>query len=96
MLRAKIRFGDGTIHLIGDLNGYNLETLKLHARGAIGDGGFARVELEIDESDAQIWKRYVRRWLTRMDRAGVPVLVRADTRARGRLMKHSHRDVPRP
>jgi hypothetical protein len=78
MLRAVIRSGHEALHFIGDLNGYNLQTLQLHARGALRESGSARVELELDESDAAVWKHYGRGWLARMDRAGVPVLVRAE------------------
>ena len=77
MLRAIIRSGHEALHFIGDLNGYNLQTLQLHARSALKEIGSARVELELDESDAVTWKHYERAWLARMDRAGVTVLVRA-------------------
>jgi hypothetical protein len=79
MLRATVRSGHEAVHFIGDLNGYNLQTLQLHARGALKESGSALVELELDESDAQTWQQYAQRWLARMDRAGVSVLVRAET-----------------
>jgi hypothetical protein len=81
MLRAIIRSGNEALHFIGDLNGYNLQTLQMHARGALKESGCVHVELELDESDAATWKHFERGWLARMDRAGVDVLVHAETGA---------------
>lgn len=78
MLRAVIRSGNEALHFIGDLNGYNLQTLQMHARGALKEMGCVQVELELDESDAATWKHFERGWLARMDRAGVDVLVHAE------------------
>jgi hypothetical protein len=78
MLRAIIRSGNEALHFIGDLNGYNLQTLQMHARGALREIGCVHVELELDESDAATWKHFERGWLARMDRAGVDVLVHTE------------------
>ena len=78
MLRAIIRSGNEALHFIGDLNGYNLQTLQIHARGALKESGCVHVELELEESDAVAWKQFERGWLARMDRAGVDVLVHAE------------------
>jgi hypothetical protein len=83
MLRAVVRSGREAIHFIGDLNGYNLQTLQLHARGARRDGAAVRVEVELDDGDAALWRRYARTWLQRMRRAGVTVFVRGEGAARG-------------
>jgi hypothetical protein len=79
MLRAIIRSGNDALHFIGDLNGYNLQTLQMHARGALRESGCVQVELELEECDATTWKHFERGWLARMDRAGVDVLVHAET-----------------
>ncbi len=75
MLYAEIRTSRDAFHFIGEVSGYNIETLQQHVRQSLREEGSVRLRLEIQPEDRNAFTRYTRRWLSRLENAGVPVEV---------------------
>jgi hypothetical protein len=75
MMHAVIRNGHDALHLIGHVDAYNLESLRDHTRAMGRDGGLS-VVIDLSPSDEETLTRQAGRWLYRLARAGVPVVVR--------------------
>lgn len=75
MIRAVVRSGERELHFVGEMNGYNLETLEEYARATLTEWGSADVDLQIDSADFWTWNRRASRWLARLSRAGAAVHV---------------------
>jgi hypothetical protein len=84
MLHATIRCGESTVHFIGDVDEYNLETLVDHARYGLAHGESVSMRVEIDSGDHETFLARSQRWMRRLTRSGVhiDVAVSADSRER--------------
>lgn len=75
MLYAEIRTSRDAFHFIGEVSGYNMQTLQQHVRQSVREEGGVRIRLEIQPEDRNAFTRHTRRWLSRLENAGVPVEV---------------------
>ena len=82
MMHAIIRNGHDALHLIGHVDAYNLESLRDHTKAMAREGTLS-VVIEVTPSDEQRLTQQAGRWLDRLAREGVPVLVRKNTRPIG-------------
>jgi len=78
MMHAVIRTTNDTIHLIGHVDPYNVESLRDHVRG-MGRYGEVSLSIEIAPSDTDALQRHAGRWLGRLVATGARVTVRAGT-----------------
>ncbi len=73
MLHAVIQSGEQAVHFYGEVNGYNLQTLREFVRDSdVGSPG-VRLSLKIDPEDQGVFNAHSRRWLQRLSGAGTPV-----------------------
>jgi len=72
MMHAVIRTSNDCIHLIGHVDGYNIESLRDHVRGMARHGDVS-LWIELAPGDDEALKRLAGRWLDRLARSGVPV-----------------------
>jgi len=82
MMHAIIRNGHDALHLIGHVDPYNLESLRDHTR-TMARKGTLSVVIEVTPSDEERLTRHAGRWLDRLARDGVSVLVRKNARPIG-------------
>jgi len=82
MMHAVIRNGHDALHLIGHVDAYNLESLRDHTKAMGRDGGLS-VVIEVSPSDEQMLAQQAGRWLDRLSREGIPVMVRKNTHPTG-------------
>jgi hypothetical protein len=75
MFHATVRTDRDTLHLIGELDPYSVETLQQQVRGARRDGENIRLLIEIESRDETTFASYARRWLRRLESCGVEVEV---------------------
>lgn len=73
MLHATIRSGESTVHLIGDVTEYNLETLVDHARYGLAHGEPVSMRVEVDSGDHEAFLQRSQRWMRRLSRSGVRI-----------------------
>ena len=80
MLHAVIQSGDQAVHFYGEVNGYNLQTLRQFVRSADADRQGVRLLLKIDSDDRSTFDFYSHRWLQRLhgSKTSVDVHVRQD------------------
>ena len=78
MMHAVIRNGRDALHLIGHVDAYNLESLRDHATTMNRAGGLSLV-IEVTPRDEPQLTQHAGRWLDRLTRDGVSVLVRKNT-----------------
>jgi hypothetical protein len=78
MMHAVIRSSNDTIHLIGHVDPYNVESLRDHVRGMARHGDVS-LSIEIEASDTEALQRHAGRWLGRLVATGARVAVRAGT-----------------
>lgn len=76
MMHAVIRSSNDTIHLIGHVDAYNVESLRDHVRG-MGRHGHVWLTIEIDPADRTALQRHAGRWLGRLAGADTTVAIRA-------------------
>jgi hypothetical protein len=76
MMHAVIRSPNDTIHLIGHVDAYNVESLRDHVRG-MGRHGHVSLSIEIDPADRPALERHAGRWLGRLAGSGARVAIRA-------------------
>jgi hypothetical protein len=96
MLHAVIRSDRSALHFFGEVNGYNVQTLRQYARHSAADDGALQVHLRIAANDRPAFVKHTRRWLRGLARAGnlVRVEVSAHERTRGSRM-HDRTDARR-
>jgi hypothetical protein len=82
MMHAVIRNEHDALHLIGHVDADNLESLRDHTKSMGRDKGLSLV-IELSPSDEARLAYHAGDWLARLTRAGVPVLVRTNTRPIG-------------
>ena len=73
MLHATIRSGGSTVHFIGDVNEYNLETLIDHARYGLAHGEAVSLRVEVDSGDHETFLARSQRWMRRLTKSGVQI-----------------------
>jgi hypothetical protein len=78
MMHAVIRNGHDALHLIGHVDAYNLESLRDHTTAMGRDGGLS-VVIEVSPKDEELLTAQAGRWLDRLARSGVPVVVRRNS-----------------
>ena len=78
MMHAVIRNGHDSLHLIGHVDAYNLESLRDHTKAMARNGGLS-VVIEVSPADERRLAEQAGRWLDRLARDGVPVLVRKNS-----------------
>ena len=78
MMHAVIRNSNDSIHLIGHVDPYNMESLRDHVRGMTRHGEVS-LSIEIEPSDTEALHRHAGRWLGRLIATGARVIVRAGT-----------------
>ncbi|HVN83349.1 MAG TPA: hypothetical protein VMW17_00750 [Candidatus Binatia bacterium] len=66
MLHAEIRTDRDAFHFFGEVNGYNLETLRQHVRETALESGTVHLRLEIDRADASAFNGSAAGWLSRL------------------------------
>jgi hypothetical protein len=83
MLHAVIRSDRSALHFFGEVNGYNLQTLRKYVRHSAADDGPLQVHLRIAPDDQPAFVKHARRWVRVMANAGnlVRVVVAAHERA---------------
>jgi hypothetical protein len=75
MLHAEIRSGRDAFHFIGEVSGYNLQTLREHVRQTAREDGAVHLRVNIDPDDQLAFRRYTGKWLPRLAAAGTTVEV---------------------
>jgi hypothetical protein len=75
MMRAVIKNSHESLHLMGHVDAYNVESLRDHTVAMARDGGLS-VTIEVSPRDEDLLARHAGRWLARLVRDGVPVVVR--------------------
>lgn len=73
MFHATIRCGESTVHVIGDVTEYNLETLVDHARYGLAHGETVSMVVELDSGDHDAFVTKSQRWMRRLGRSGVNI-----------------------
>jgi hypothetical protein len=75
MLHAVIRSRHDALHFFGEVNPYNLQTLRDHARQSAREDDTLHVRFEIAGSDRQTFARYTDKWLGALQQSGASVEV---------------------
>ena len=75
MLQAEIRSGRDALHIAGETDGYNLQTMREFTRRAGCPGAAVHLKVHIDPDDAGTFARYTRRWLNDLAASGAVVEV---------------------
>ena len=78
MMHAIIRNRHDALHLIGHVDGYNLESLRDHTR-AMGREGSLSLVIEVSPHDEHRLAEQAGSWLDRLTREGVSVVIRKNT-----------------
>ncbi len=75
MFHATIRTSRDALHIIGEVDPYNLQTLQQHVRGASRDANRGAVYLliQVNTRDGPEFARYAQPWLQRLKSRGVRV-----------------------
>lgn len=75
MMRAVIRNGSESLHLIGHVDPYNLESLREHTT-SMGREGKVSLTIDVSPADEEALAHHAGRWLARLTRTGANVVVR--------------------
>ena len=75
MLHAVIRTGQDAFHFFGEVNGYNLQTLRQHVRHGAREGGPLHLRFEIEPADEVSFARHGKRWLEALAKRGTVIEV---------------------
>lgn len=75
MFHAVIQSDRTALHLIGEVEPYNLQTLRLYLRPTAHEPGPRRVDVTLDQEDQAVFNKHLRRWLPALTSAGTVVLV---------------------
>lgn len=77
MLHVRIRSPHDAFHFIGEVNPYNLQTLRHHIRQSLRENGRLTVAVQIDPADEPLFSRYAASWLHELGDRGTAVHVDA-------------------
>lgn len=91
MLHVRIRSPHDAFHFIGEVNPYNLQTLRHHIRQSLRENGRLTVAVQIDPSDEPVFSRYAARWLHDLGDRGTAMHVDAMPTGAGAALRE-----PRP
>jgi hypothetical protein len=75
MMRAVIRNGSESLHLIGHVDPYNLESLRDHTTSMAGHGQLF-LTIDVSPNDKARLDQHAGRWLARLSQTGAHVVVR--------------------
>jgi hypothetical protein len=77
MFHAIIRNRTGVLHVIGEVEAYDLETLRRHVVGAARETAPApsHLQIRVDPGQRDELQRRTRRWMRRLALAGVTVAI---------------------
>jgi len=82
MLHARIRTGRDAFHFIGEVNAYNLQTLRQHVQQSLRECTDLTLSMRIDLPDQRAFERYTAAWL--------PALIEGGTAVELRVVPHAH------
>lgn len=75
MMHARISTEHDAFHFFGEVNPYNLETLRQHVRQTMHDDGGIRLLVEIEPADQRAFNQRTARWLPRLVATGTDVQI---------------------
>jgi hypothetical protein len=78
MLHAVIQTDNDAFHFFGEVNGYNMQTLRQHVCQTTKEVGPVRLLLRIDPNDQEAFKTLGRKWLSNVSETIVEISVRAN------------------
>jgi len=78
MLHAVIQTDRDAFHFFGEVNGYNMQTLRQHVCQTMKEAGSVRLLLRIDPTDREVFKTLGPKWLSNVAGTIVEVSVRAN------------------
>jgi len=78
MLHAVIQTDNDAFHFFGEVNGYNMQTLRQHVCQTMREVGSVRLLVRIDPTDREAFKTLGRKWLSNVSETIVEVSVRAN------------------
>ncbi|MBI3786124.1 MAG: hypothetical protein HY270_22280 [Deltaproteobacteria bacterium] len=73
MLHAEIRWAQSALHLLGEVDGYNLRTLRQHLGQALRETGTVRVSIDLSPQDLPRFVRQTGYWLPQLEQHGAVV-----------------------
>jgi hypothetical protein len=73
MLHAVIRSGREALHFFGEVNPYNLQTLRDHVRQSVREHQPVQVRVEIDPRDRLAFDQLASKWLLSVQGSGAAV-----------------------
>lgn len=76
MLYAVIRCGSESLHFLGKVSAYNIQTLRNHARQSTETVDALQLLFEIAPADQQAFVRCTKNWLSHLRRCGAKVEVK--------------------
>jgi hypothetical protein len=79
MLHAEIRSRRDALHFVGELSGYNLQTLRQHMTQVMHDSSAVRVHIQVAPSELPFFQRHACRWLPALQARGAIVEVTVDS-----------------
>jgi hypothetical protein len=77
MMHAVIRTDRDAFHFFGEVNAYNIQTLRYYVRWPAKDAGAVRLRLHVDAADRKALESYGLQWLSKLP--GTVVEIRADS-----------------
>ena len=78
MLHAEIRWARDAFHLFGEMDAYNLQTLRQHVLQVLGEDERVEVKIELAAEDWRLFERQTRRWIAQLQQRGAIVAVKVD------------------
>ena len=75
MLHAVIRSGREALHFFGEVNPYNLQTLRDHVRQSAREDRTIQIRVEVDPKDRLTFDHLAATWLPRVQDSGAVVEV---------------------
>jgi hypothetical protein len=73
MFHAVIRDQGGALHLIADVDPYNLETLRQHVAQSMREAPPVHLRIDVQQDQHQALDARLRRWVKRITRSGAEV-----------------------
>ncbi len=90
MLHAVIESRHCALHLISEVNAYNMQTLRQHVTGPANEHEPVYLKIQLDPADIPEFERHTRRWLPVMVSTGrveVQLVQPTDTVPRATLLR---------
>jgi hypothetical protein len=75
MLHAVVRSERSALHFLGEVSGYNLQTLRQYVRQSRQDGDTLHVRVEIERHDQPAFIEHTERWWPALAKSGTVVEV---------------------